>query len=162
MRVDSWSNLTRRLGAKSFSGSMALKLTLKPGEKFVINGAVIANGDRRNSVVVHNKASILREKDVMQIDEVDTPVKRIYFAIMSMYLDERTQPTFYEEFALRMSEFMAVISNDLAKTTCLAISKQVMDRRYYSALMHCKKLLQFERERLVHEPTSLSANAAGD
>jgi flagellar protein FlbT len=141
---------------------MALKLTLKPGEKFVINGAVLANGDRRNSIVVHNKASILREKDVMQVDDVDTPVKRIYFAIMSMYLDERARPTFYEEFALRMSEFMSVISNDFAKATCLAISKQVMDRRYYSALMHCKKLLQFERERLDYEPTSVPASAAGD
>ncbi len=162
MRVDWWSNLTRRLGGKSFSGSMALKLTLKPGERFVINGAVIANGDRRNSIVVHNKASILREKDVMQLSDVDTPVKRIYFAIMSMYLDERVQPTFYEEFALRMSEFMSVISNNLAEAICLAISKQVMDRRYYSALMHCKKLLQFERERLDYEPTGVPTSAAGD
>ncbi len=141
---------------------MALKLTLKPGEKFVINGAVIANGDRRNSVVVHNKVSILREKDIMQLEEVDTPVKRIYFAIMSMYLDQRSYATFYEEFALRMSEFMGAITNDLAKATCLAISKQVMDRHYYAALMHCKKLLQFERERLEYEPSGVSASAAGD
>ena len=40
---------------------MALKVTLKPGEKFVINGAVIVNGDRRSSLVIQNKVSILRE-----------------------------------------------------------------------------------------------------
>ena len=45
---------------------MALKLTLKPGERFVVNGAVIANGDRRSSLILHNKAAILREKDIMQ------------------------------------------------------------------------------------------------
>ena len=43
---------------------MALKLSLKPDEKLVINGAVIANVDLRTTLIVHNKASILREKDM--------------------------------------------------------------------------------------------------
>ena len=66
---------------------MALKLTLKPGEKFVINGAVIVNGERR-SHLIQNKVSMLREKDVMQQSEANTPVKHIYFAIQMLYLDE--------------------------------------------------------------------------
>ena len=67
---------------------MALKLSLKPDEKLVINGAVIANADRRATLIVHNKASILREKDILQEQDVDTPAKRIYFPIMLMYMDE--------------------------------------------------------------------------
>jgi flagellar biosynthesis regulator FlbT len=31
---------------------MPLKLSLKPGEKFVLNGAVLTNGDRRVSLVI--------------------------------------------------------------------------------------------------------------
>ena len=139
---------------------MALKLTLKPHEKFVINGAVVANGDRRSSVVIHNKSAILRERDIMQADEIDTPVKRIYFAIMSMYLDEKQYNTFYDEFALRMSEFLGAITDATAVTTCLAISKEVMGRQYYRALMLCKKLLQFENERPVYEPAGVSENTA--
>ena len=50
---------------------MALKITLKPSEKFVINGAVVVNGDRRTSLLIQNKASILREKDVLQPDEAN-------------------------------------------------------------------------------------------
>ena len=139
---------------------MALKLTLKPHEKFVINGAVIANGDRRSSVVIHNKSAILRERDIMQADEIDTPVKRIYFAIMSMYLDEKQYCTFYDEFALRMSEFLGAITDPTAVTTCLAISKEVMGRQYYRALMLCKKLIQFENERLAYEPGGLSEDSS--
>ena len=45
---------------------MPLKLSLKPGEKFAINGAVIVNGDRRGTLVVQNHASILRERDILQ------------------------------------------------------------------------------------------------
>jgi len=41
---------------------MPLKLSLKPGEKFVLNGAVLANGDKRTSLVIQNKACVLREK----------------------------------------------------------------------------------------------------
>jgi flagellar protein FlbT len=40
---------------------MPLKLSLKPGERFVVNGAVLQNGDRRAVLLLQNKASILRE-----------------------------------------------------------------------------------------------------
>ncbi len=66
---------------------MPLKLSLKPGERFVVNGAVLQNGDRRAVLLLQNKASILREKDIIQPEEANTPVRRIYFPIMMMYLD---------------------------------------------------------------------------
>ncbi|MCG8690862.1 MAG: flagellar biosynthesis repressor FlbT [Minwuiales bacterium] len=141
---------------------MALKLTLKPGEKFVVNGAVIANGNRRASVVVHNKVSILREKDILQPDDANSPAKRIYFAIMSMYLDENHRDKLYEDFAIWMTDFIGAISDPTAKTTCLAVSREVMSGRYYKALMLCKRLLRFERERLDYDVAGVSANAAGD
>ena len=55
---------------------MALKLTLKPSERFVINGAVIENGERRITLTIQNRASILRSKDVIMPHEANTPVKR--------------------------------------------------------------------------------------
>ena len=39
---------------------MPLKLSLKPGERFVLNGAVVQNGDRRGTLILQNKASVLR------------------------------------------------------------------------------------------------------
>ena len=38
---------------------MALKLSLKPGEKFVLNGAVVQNGDRRGVLILQNRASAI-------------------------------------------------------------------------------------------------------
>ena len=88
---------------------MPLKLSLRPGEKFVVNGAVVQNGDRRAALVLQNKASVLREKDIMQPDEADTPTKRIYFPIMLMYLDEMGRDKAYQEFAARLAEFMGAV-----------------------------------------------------
>ena len=66
---------------------MPLKLSLKPGERFVLNGAVLANGDRRANLIIQSKASILREKDILQQEDANTPAKRISFPVMMMYLD---------------------------------------------------------------------------
>ena len=127
---------------------MPLKLSLKPGEKFVLNGAVVQNGDRRGVLILQNKASVLREKDIMQLDEVTTPAKRIYFPVMMMYLDETSAPKVYDEFALRLTEFMGAISNPAILTECVSMSKYVMGREYYKALMSARKIVDYEDQRL--------------
>jgi len=127
---------------------MALKLSLKPDEKLVINGAVIANADRRTTLIVHNKASILREKDIMQEDDVTTPAKRIYFPVMLMYMDPSQKTKYHDEFMIRMTEFMNAIRTPDAIETCVKVSSNVMQGNYYAALIGCKKLIKFEEERL--------------
>ena len=137
---------------------MPLKLSLKPGEKFVINGAVVANGDKRSTLVVQNQAAILREKDILQVEEVTTPTRRIYFPIMMMYLDAENHETYYDEFALRMTEFMQVVANPEVLATCVMISKEVMRGEYYRALIHAKKLFAYEDERLNYVPQGVPTN----
>lgn len=127
---------------------MPLKLSLKPGEKFVLNGAVLTNGDKRASLVLQNKACILREKDIMQPKDATTPVRRIYLPIMMMYLDEGHGEQYYNEFALRMTEFMGAVKSRAVLASCVEISRDVMSGYYYKALMQCKKLFEFERKRL--------------
>lgn len=129
---------------------MPLKLSLKPGEKFVLNGAVVQNGDRRASLILQNKASVLREKDIMQEDEVTSPSRHIYFPVMMMYLDEAGAQRYYDEFAKRLTEFMGVVRNPAILTDCLAISRHVMAKEYYKALMLARKLMEYEDERLGH------------
>jgi len=105
--------------------------------------------------VLQNKASVLREKDIMQEEEVTTPARRIYFPVMMMYLDEGGADRYYDEFARRLTEFMKVIANPVVLNECVEISKNVMEREYYKALMRCRKLMDYEGERLGHVPSSL-------
>jgi len=135
---------------------LPLKLSLKPGEKFVLNGAVLQNGDRRASLILQNKASVLREKDILHEDEATSPARRIYFPVMMMYLDEGGAQKYHEEFATRLAEFMGVIKNPPVLIDCLNASKHVMAKEYYKALMLARKLIEYEDERLGNVPTSLS------
>lgn len=131
---------------------MALKLSLKPGEKFVLNGAVVQNGDRRGVLLLQNKASVLREKDIMQAEDAVTPARRIYFPVMMMYLDEAQAPRQYDEFATRLGEFTGVIRNPEVLAECVAVSRHVMNREYYKALMASRKLVDYEDAMLGRMP----------
>ena len=136
---------------------MPLKLSLRPGEKFVLNGAVVQNGDRRSVMVLQNKASVLREKDIMQAEEANTPARRIYFPVMMMYLDEPNADRYYDEFVRRLTEFMGVIVNPSVLAECVNISRHCMAREYYKALMLCRKLIEYEDERLGNVPSGVPA-----
>ena len=136
---------------------MPLKLSLKPGERFVLNGAVVQNGDRRAVMVLQNKASVLREKDILQEEDANTPARRIYFPVMMMYLDEANAERYYDEFVRRLTEFMSVIGNPNVLADCVNISKHCMEREYYKALMLCRRLVEYEDERLGNVPSGVPA-----
>jgi len=139
---------------------MPLKLSLKPGEKFVLNGAVVQNGDRRSALLLQNKASVLREKDIMQAEEANSPSRRIYFPVMMMYLDQSADHRYHDEFVQRLSEFMGAVRNPDVLTECVNVSKHVMTREYYKALMVCRKLIEYEDERLGHVASGVPASRA--
>ena len=129
---------------------MPLKVTLKPRERFVLNGGVLVNGDRRTDLIIENQVSLLRERDVLQPEQANTPVRRIYFAIMMLYLGEALESPFYQEFADRITEFMCAVRSRDVREKCHSILDDVHEKRFYSALMTCKALLPFEKERLEH------------
>jgi flagellar protein FlbT len=127
---------------------MPLKLSLRPGEKFVVNGAVLQNGDRRASLILQNKASVLREKDIMQPEAANTPARRIYFPVMMLYLGEGEQGAMSAEFAQRMAEFIGAVRNPEALADCVGVSEEVMAGEYYKALMRLRRLIAYEDDLL--------------
>ena len=132
-------------------------------ERFVVNGAVLQNGDRRGVLLLQNKASVLREKDIMQPEDAKTPARRIYFPVMMMYLDGGVPGgTYYDDFVQRISEFMGAISNAEVMRECVSLSRDVMGGDYYRALGRCRKLIAYEDEVLGNVDTGLSADSETD
>ena len=127
---------------------MVLKIALKAGERIAINGAVIVNGDRRSSLVIENQARVLRERDIIQPEDANTPAKRIYVPIMMMYLDPHMREDMQPEYERRLMEFAGVLSNPEALATCASINAYVANSEYYKALAACRKLIDFEKTRL--------------
>ena len=140
---------------------MALKVELKPHERIIVGSCVITNTDQRARLLIDgDKIPILREKDIMQPKDAKTPARLVYLAIMMMYLDGDTSEEPYNEFALRMTEFMGAIQNRAVLAACVEISRDVVQGAYYRALISCRKLFDFEQERLSYDPEELPKRTA--
>lgn len=58
-----------------------LVLSLKPNEKFLVNGALLENGPKRGQIcIVDDNVNVLRMSDAIHPDQATTPIKRIYYA----------------------------------------------------------------------------------
>ena len=75
---------------------MPLKLTLKPDEKVLIGTAVLTNAGPKAEIIIQNTVPVLREKDIISEEKADTLVKKIYFIILSMYVDSKNEQKFHD------------------------------------------------------------------
>jgi len=142
---------------------MSLKIDLKPGEKIIVNGAVLKAGKRRVTLILENEAMLLRGKDVMTEAEANTPARRIYFTTMLLYItggDAQTRARF-DQF---VDDFLGATSVRELRAALLEIRRDVDAGRHYHAMKTCKWLIQIEAKLLklgtempteAREPTSL-------
>ncbi len=123
---------------------MPLKLSLKPGETFVVNGAVVRNGDRRGVLLLETQARILREKDILPPEDAETPAERAYFSIMQMYLLGETDGPAYVQAADALAGLMVAAGDPALRAQVLDISADVASGDLYRALTRCRKMMAAE------------------
>ena len=123
---------------------MPLKINVKSGEKFVVNGAVMVAGSKGASLVLQNEATILLGKDVMQEKEATTPSRRIYFSILVMYLDQENAKDYRDAFMSYVEDFMDATTFSEVRRTLLHIVEDVNSGNYYRAMKTCKVLMNYE------------------
>ncbi len=127
---------------------MALKLTLKPEEKVIVNGAVIANGGAKTTLSIENSAIILRQKDILTEEQANTPAKRIYFCLQLAYLDSDHERDYLEKANLLVRDFVEAAPTEEVRTILEAVGQDVSERNYFKALKQLKKLIAYEEKRL--------------
>jgi len=126
---------------------MALKITLKPHERMIIGGAVVTNGNTKCNLLVENKVPILREKDIMNEKDADSPCCRIYFAIQLMYIDEENLITHHNTYWKLVQDVVKAAPSTLGLID--QISEHILSSRYYQALKLTRKLIAYEQEVLA-------------
>ncbi|GAB5349235.1 flagellar biosynthesis repressor FlbT [Alteriqipengyuania sp. 357] len=124
-----------------------LRITLRDGEKVVINGAVLRSSGR-SEIVVENAAAILRGRDVMSPEEADTPAKRLYFACMLAYLDPANLTQYQGRILSLFEDFVEAVEAPEAKAHCLSFARNVAYCDFYRALNDCRSLIAYEAEAL--------------
>lgn len=60
---------------------MPLHLSLRPGERIIINGCVLKNGPRRQTLEIENRADVLRGDEMLEEATARTPARRTAYQI---------------------------------------------------------------------------------
>jgi flagellar protein FlbT len=127
---------------------MPLKLTLKPGERIIVGGAVLTNGSTVANLLVENKVPLLRQKDILSEAEATTPCKRVYLVVQLMYIGDGLTT----ELASLYWELIRDILAAAPSTNGLIsqMSAYIVESDFYPALKIAKKLISYEEELIDH------------
>jgi len=125
---------------------MPLSLYLKPNEKVIIGNAVIQNGKKSASFVIHNKATILRQKDIMTEEDANSPAKRIYFLVQLMYLAGSLEASreHHTDFFNLTRQFLEACPTPEALELISNIGQNIMDGKFFNSLKECRHLMEYE------------------
>lgn len=124
---------------------MPLNLELRPGERTIINGAILVNGKRRTKVAIQNTAQVLRERDIMPESQANTPTRRLYFTIQLMYLDLAEPDRYRARFdELHRQLHWAFAETPEAVATLERVGSAVDRGDYYAGLAEVRALLKYE------------------
>ena len=127
-----------------------LVLKLAPRERVLINGVVIENGDKRSRLAIMTpNANILRLRDAIHPEEVNTPVRRICYAAQ-LVLSGVSDPANARREMIRGIEELSQALTDADSRTQLAIATAaLLENQYYPALKALRGLLPREARLLA-------------
>lgn len=132
---------------------MSLVLKLGPRERVMINGVVMENGDRRTRLqILTPDAKVLRLRDAIHPDEVNTPVRRVCY-VAQLVLAGEADPEEGRRQLLRGIEQLAQVFRDDESTARLAeATENVRAGRVYQAMRALRTLLPLEARLLTAVP----------
>jgi flagellar protein FlbT len=132
-----------------------LVLKLGPYERVMINGVVVENGDRRAKLnVMTPGANVLRLRDAIHPDEVNTPVRRVCY-IAQLVLAGEADPEEARRQILRGIEQLSQVFRDEDSRSHLASATEAVgERRFYQAMRALRCLLPREARLLGYREAS--------
>lgn len=120
-----------------------LRITLRDGEKAIVNGAVL-RAVGRTQIAVENQVSILRGREVMQPEEATTPARQLYFAAMLAYIDPANRGQHQDSVVALIGGLVATLTAPEARAACIAFAHDMAVGDYYKALTAARELIGFE------------------
>lgn len=122
---------------------MALRITLKPYERLIINGASIRNGNRNSDFLIESQCKFLRESEILHESEADTPCKKLWVTLQVMYLTDHraeVEDLFYKQ----ATEIMSMMPE--AAPFMAQIQSAIVEEHFHRAIKACKQLAKLEQE----------------
>lgn len=120
-----------------------LRITLRDGEKAIVNGAVL-RAVGRTQIAIENQVSILRGREVMKPEEAITPARQLYFAAMLAYIDPDGRDAHQDAVVQLLGLLVASLATPEARDTCIRFAHDLAQGEYYKALSAARDLIAIE------------------
>jgi len=131
-----------------------LVLKLNPGERLLINGAVIENGDRRSRLsILTPNANILRLRDAIRPDQVNTPVSRVCYIAQLVLSGDASQFDAKRQLMRGIEQLSQAMLDDDSRTHLNVATQALVADDFYRTLKALRNLLPREA-RLLAAQTS--------
>lgn len=128
---------------------MTLRISLKDGEKMIVNGAVL-RAVGRTDLVVENQVALMRGREVMSPEEATTPARHLYFACMLAYIGgEEDVGARHDAIVSLLGDLMTALEAEEPRAICARIAHRLATRDYYRALGDCRNLIAYEAKALA-------------
>ena len=125
---------------------MPLRVELKPFERIIVGETVIINSGTRTSFLIDGEAPILREKDTVTAETANTPVKRLYLCVQTMYL-KNDIPRYRAAYLGFLKDLREAIPG--SRDAIDAINNHISSGALYKALKEIRKLTKAEEQQLA-------------
>lgn len=140
-----------------------LVLRLRPFEKFLVNGVVIENGDRRARLrVMTQDAHILRVRDALHPEEVNTPARRLYYIAQLAVAGETDAKETQSELVPGLEALRHALGAAIAGDEITAAIEDARQGRFYHVMRTLARVLPKEAAVLSYAMPSLQADAGDD
>lgn len=122
-----------------------LVLKLNPKERVLVNGAVIENGDRRSRLsILTPNANILRLRDAIRPDEVNTPVRRVCYIAQLVLSGDVVEKDAQFQLLRGIEQLSQALRDDDSRIHLDAATEAVNRTDFYRALKSLRNLLPRE------------------
>ncbi len=126
-----------------------LVLKLRPGERILVNGVVLENGDRRAKLNIRTEnAHILRLRDAIHPNDANTPVRRVCYIAQMILAGEADAKTGRRQLLLGIEQLSQVFTDPDSRAHLNQATESVVSERIYQALKSLRGLLARE-QRLI-------------
>jgi flagellar protein FlbT len=141
---------------------MTLRISLRDGEKVIVNGAILRSVGRTN-LSIESKAAILRGRDLIEPEQATSPATRLYHSCISAYVDPEGSVAHQDRIVAALSDVMATLQQPVAKAAAASFARLVATSDYYRALADCRSLIAMERSaassQMLHGDTGMLSQA---
>ncbi|WP_109310643.1 MULTISPECIES: flagellar biosynthesis repressor FlbT [Ruegeria] len=129
-----------------------LVLKLAPKERVLINGVVVENGDRRSRFsIMTPEANVLRLRDAIHPDQVNTPVRRVCYAAQLVLSGDMEPDQARQQLLRRVEELSQVFTDADSRRVLSEATQALLDQQFYKCLKALRALLPREERLMAYQ-----------